>query len=213
MGATLGDFVRGIVVPDFDTMRTFDRDDASKLLTAVAFAGLGGFWTLFYSYWMREKGIGMAGGTGPAGGEAQPALPASEPEAPARLRAWHRYLSIESLTGIIGNLFTTLMSCLLAYAILRPRGLMPDQFDIAVVQSEFFAASWGNAGRLLFLVIAGAFLADTWLATVDSVAHASRCGERALASFAKQDRVRRDRPLLRGPGRAQPRLSARADAA
>ncbi|UJR83150.1 Nramp family divalent metal transporter [Sandaracinus amylolyticus] len=182
VGAAAGEFVRGIVVPDFDAMRAFDREDASKLLTAVAFAGLGGFWTLFYSYWMREKGIGMAAG------DAGPALPASEPDAPARLRAWHRYLSIESLTGILGNLFTTLLSCLLAFAILRPRGLMPDQFDIAVVQSEFFAASWGTAGRLLFLVIAGAFLADTWLATVDSVARIHLDAASALwPTFAKQD--------------------------
>ena len=34
--------------------------DATKLLTAITFAGLGGFWTLFYSYWLRDKGSGMA---------------------------------------------------------------------------------------------------------------------------------------------------------
>jgi len=41
-----------------------------------------------------------------------------------------------------------------------------------VVQSEFFAASWGAAGRILFLLVAAAFLSDTWLATVDAVSRA-----------------------------------------
>jgi Mn2+/Fe2+ NRAMP family transporter len=187
--AALGDFARALVVPDVDAMRGFDRADADELLTAIAFAGLGGFWTLFYSYWMREKGVGMAsGGAG---------LPAASPEAQSRLRAWYRYLSVETLIGIVGNLFTTLMTCLLAYAILRPQGLVPDQFRIAVVQSEFFAASWGTAGRLLFLVIAGAFLADTWLATVDSVAriHLDVAGS-LWPSFARRDQRRWYRILV-----------------
>jgi len=181
--AALGEFLRALVIPDLDAIRRFDRADTDKLLTAIAFAGLGGFWTLFYSYWMREKGAGMA-----ATADAGPALPAPGPEAPARLRAWHRYLSVESLVGIVGNLATTLLTCLLAFAILRPRGLVPDQFQIAVVQSEFFAASWGTVGRLLFLVIAGAFLADTWLATVDCVARIHIDALGALwPSFARRD--------------------------
>ena len=40
--------------------RPWDPADATKFLTAVTFAGLGGFWTLFYSYWLRDKGAGMA---------------------------------------------------------------------------------------------------------------------------------------------------------
>jgi hypothetical protein len=38
-----------------------------------------------------------------------------------------------------------------------------------VVQSRFFEVSWGWIGRVLFLIIAAAFLSDTWLATVDAV--------------------------------------------
>lgn len=59
--------------------------------------------------------------------------------------------------------------CLLAYALLLPKGLLPQEYEIAVVQSQFFAVSWGEIGRLLFLVIAAAFLTDTWLATADAV--------------------------------------------
>ncbi len=61
------------------------------------------------------------------------------------------------------------MTCLLAYALLFPKGLLPEHYELAVVQSRFFEVSWGPIGRILFLVVAAAFLSDTWLATVDAV--------------------------------------------
>jgi hypothetical protein len=66
-------------------------------------------------------------------------------------------------------MMTTLLTCLLAYALLFPKGLLPQGYEIAVVQSRFFEVSWGGWGRILFLVVAAAFLSDTWLATVDAV--------------------------------------------
>ena len=77
---------------------------------------------------------------------------------------------VDSAVGIVGNILTTLMTCLLAYAVLHPQGLLPDKYELAVVQSRFFEVSWGAAGRILFLVVAAAFLADTWMATADAVA-------------------------------------------
>src|SRR5213594_4106013 len=53
-------FVKGLFIPEWPMPRPWDPDDATKLLTAITFAGLGGFWTLFYSYWTRDKGVGMA---------------------------------------------------------------------------------------------------------------------------------------------------------
>jgi hypothetical protein len=97
----------------------------------------------------------------------------------------------------VGNLATTLMTCLLAFALLHPQGKLPDGFDIAVVQSEFFAVTWGDLGRLVFLFIAGAFLADTWLATVDCVAriHLDALGA-VWPAFVKRDSQRWYRGLV-----------------
>lgn len=97
-------------------------------------------------------------------------VPRDDPEMPKRPRAWSRFLVIDSGLGIVGNIVTTLLTCLLAFALLTPRGLVPEGWNIAVVQAEFFAARWGEAGRALFLVIAAAFMADTWLSTADAVA-------------------------------------------
>ncbi len=176
--AHLSEFLKGLVWPDFREMQKFQVADAEQLLTAITFAGLGGFWTLFYSYWIKEKGAGMASYMTPMTGfrghrvapqASQGALPTSDRESTLRLKSWYRYLALETWIGILGNLATTLMTCLLALVLLHPEGKLPEHFEIAVVQSQFFAISWGNAGRLLFLFIAGAFLADTWLATVDCV--------------------------------------------
>lgn len=171
-------FARGLLGPPGPLPRPWEDADATKLLTAIAFAGLGGFWILFYSYWLREKGSGMATHvgriTGPLAGRDEPVaaegyLPREDAEGAARWRQWWRYLRVDATVGIAGNLLTTLMTCLLAWALLHPRGLLPQDYDIAVVQAEFFAVSWGQAGRMAFLLVAAAFLADTWLATLDAV--------------------------------------------
>jgi len=176
--AALPGFLRGLVGPPGPLPRPWEAADATKLLTAIAFAGLGGFWILFYSYWLRDKGSGMAAHMGRITGVIadKPEVITSEGFLPeegggnaARWRLWRRYLSYDALVGIGGNLLTTLMTCLLAYALLYPKGLLPQDYELAVVQAKFFEVSWGEIGRILFLIVAAAFLADTWLATADAV--------------------------------------------
>jgi hypothetical protein len=171
------DFARGLIVPQWPLPRPWDPADATRLLTAITFAGLGGFWTLFYSYWLRDKGSGMAfymgRVTGPITGkpESMPdsgALP-SDDEGLAHIPAWKRFMFWDIGIGVGGNILTTLLTCLLAYALLYPKGLLPQNYEIAVVQSRFFEVSWGWWGKVLFLIVAAAFLSDTWLATVDAV--------------------------------------------
>jgi hypothetical protein len=170
-------FLRGLVVPQWPMPRPWDPADATKLLAAITFAGLGGFWTLFYSYWIRDKGIGMAHYmgrmTGPITGKPESIpdagfLPSND-EGLMHVRRWRRYMFYDIAIGVGGNIVTTLLTCLLAYALLFPKGLLPQNYELAVVQSRFFEVSWGGWGRVLFLIVAAAFLADTWLATVDAV--------------------------------------------
>lgn len=176
--AALPEFLRGLLGPVGPLPRPWEARDATKLLTAIAFAGLGGFWILFYSYWLRDKGVGMAVHmgriTGAIAGKPEVIssdgfLPQDDAENAARWRIWQRYLRADVLIGILGNLATTLMTCLLAYALLFPKGLLPQEYELAVVQAKFFEVSWGEIGRWLFLLVAAAFLADTWLATADAV--------------------------------------------
>ena len=171
-------FLQGLLEPVEPMPRPWDPNDATKLLTAVTFAGLGGFWILFYSYWLRDKGSGMATYmgriTGPRAGHpevvsAEGFLPQNDDLNRGLWRRWKRFLKVDVSVGIMGNLFTTLLMCLLAWALLFPNGLIPQEYEIAVVQSRFFEVSWGPIGRVLFLIVAAAFLADTWLVTADAV--------------------------------------------
>jgi Mn2+/Fe2+ NRAMP family transporter len=149
----------------------------SFLLTAICFAGLGGFWTLFYSYWIREKGWGMARSMGhitsPLTGSAQAIRLEGfrcrdMPEDHRRYRGWMRALLVDNRIGVLGNLLTTLLMCLLSWAILHPQGKAPDRWTIAVAQADFFGSYWAPA-RMLFLFVAAFFLVDAWLAGVDAV--------------------------------------------
>jgi hypothetical protein len=178
--AVLPTFLSALAGPPGPSERAWDVNDSTKLLTAITFAGLGGFWILLYSYWLRDKGSGMAaygrritgllGGGDAAGREDVSGHLVDDTEASAsEWRRWRRYLTVDALVGILGNLATTMMTCLLAYALLYPRGLLPDEYEIAVVQSAFFEVSWGPIGRILFLIVAAAFLTDTWLGTADGV--------------------------------------------
>ncbi len=171
-------FTSGLVTYDFSLPRAWDPSDATKLLTALAFTGLGGFWTLFYSFWLKEKGAGMAvssghitGLTGQRGTVRDVSVvPDSSRASASNWHKWRTYLKADAGIGVFGNLLTTLLTCLLAYALLFPKGLLPQAWELAVVQAEFFEVSWGAFGRALFLLVAAAFLADTWLSTVDAVA-------------------------------------------
>ena len=176
--AVLPQFAEGLLGPVGEMPRLWEAADATKLLTAITFAGLGGFWILFYSYWLRDKGSGMAAHmgriTGPLAGKAEAvtaegAVPEDTAQNQRDWRIWRRFLGVDVSIGILGNLLTTLMTCLLAYALLFPKGLLPQDYELAVVQSRFFEVSWGAVGRVLFLIVAAAFLADTWLATADAV--------------------------------------------
>jgi hypothetical protein len=173
----LPDFLKGLLVPGH-MPRPWDPHDATELLTAITFAGLGGFWTLFYSYWLRDKGAAMAIHigriTGPITGKPEVIpdsgfVPIDDLENRVRFARWRRYLIFDSGIGIFGNLLTTVMTCLLAYALLFPEGILPEGYEIAVVQSKFFEISWGSVGKMIFLIVAAAFLCDTWLGTVDAV--------------------------------------------
>lgn len=170
-------FLLGVLRPE-PLSRPWDPKDTTKLLTAITFAGLGGFWTLFYSYWLRDKGVGMAARVGrvtsPLTGKVEVipdvgfAFRGTSEELKA-VNRWKRFLVFDSGIGIFGNIVTTLLTCLLAFALLHPQGLMPQGYELAVVQARFFEVSWGVVGRILFLFIAAAFLSDTWLTTLDAV--------------------------------------------
>ncbi len=156
------EFILGFFRP---APNTLSPEDYEETITAITFMGLGGFWSLFYSYWILDKGFGMAKLEDKEG-----VIPAQDESLKEKVRKWNKALLFDSSLGIVGNIITTLMTCLLAYAVLHPRGLIPEGYKIAVVQSEFFRGWFGEAGVKIFLFSSALFLIDTWITTADAVA-------------------------------------------
>jgi hypothetical protein len=88
--------------------------------------------------------------------------PERGPGLAARLRAWTRFLWADAGVGVFGNLLTTLASCLLAWVLLFPQQKIPTAHELVTFQADYFALSWGVMGHAMFLLVAAAFLADTW---------------------------------------------------
>ena len=155
----------------------WDPGDFKMLLTAICFAGMGGFFNVMYSYWFRDKGIGMGALVGrvtsPITGkpEAIPEVGYAFEDTPENKRNyldWIRYLRIDNALGVVINLATVSLLCWLSWSLLLPKGEVPAGWQIAVVQARFFEFAWGPIGRAIWLIVAAAFLADTWLGITDA---------------------------------------------
>ena len=156
----------------------WDSKDADALLTGVAFAGMGGFFNVMYSYWVRDKGHGMSQYAGrvtsPITGKPE-AIPATgfgfadTPENKRNYLDWLRFSRLDNGIAVGVNAFTVMLMFWLAWAILLPKGEVPAGWKIAVTQAQFFENAMGAFGRMLFLVIAAAFLSDSWLGITDAV--------------------------------------------
>lgn len=167
--AVLPTFVRAFGGPPGPSDRGWDVNDSARLLTAVTLVGLGGFWVLLYSYWVRGKGSGMAAHRGDDAGGIAGHLMDDSPASAAQWPHWRRWLTVDVGLGVVGNLVTTAGTCLLAYALLYSRGILPEAYEIAIVQRAFSETGWGSFGRILFLGVAAAFLADAWVVTADGL--------------------------------------------
>lgn len=152
-------FVLGFFQPEISSV---EPSDYEELITAITFMGLGGFWSLFYSYWIIEKGFGMSSKTK----EFEFGFVPNESK---DIKKWKTALFIDSSSGILGNIVTTVMTCFLAFSILYPKGEFPTGYKIAVVQAEFFRGWFGEIGTKIFLFSSALFLVDTWVATADAV--------------------------------------------
>ena len=176
----LGAFLRVILNPlSVRFPANWDPADTPNLLTGIAYAGMGGFLNLMYSYWLRDKGIGMAKYfgriTSPITGKSE-VIPKSgfrfedTQENGSNWRKWVRYLRLDNLLAVSLNTITLCLTTFLGLAILHPKGEFPSGWKIAVVQAQFFEVSLGQIGKAIFLVAAALFLVDTWLGLADGVA-------------------------------------------
>ena len=156
----------------------WEMEDYKTWVTLMAYTGAGGIWNLAYSYWVREKGYGQARHVGrirsPLTG-APEAMPESgydfiveTEEDREEWRRWVNWLWTDNLIGVTLNTFTIILTTLLTYSILVPRGVtLPRDYELVEVQSQWMETLYGVYGKIAFLAIAFLFLFDIYLVAGD----------------------------------------------
>ncbi len=151
-----------------------------ELFIAIVFAGAGGTANLFYTFYLRDKHIGM----GARLPELQNPLRGRTEKSPAagfrfeeteenrkRFNAWWGYVKKDQVLFFWGlNTITILLFIFGALAVLHPQGLVPAQGSLIWDEAQVLSEVWGKPGRTIFLLVGVATLFSTQLALVDGVA-------------------------------------------
>ena len=133
---------------------------------------------IWYTYWMRDAGWGMAKYVGAIPGwfgkAANPAVVGTIPDKNSgnigRLKIWIRRSHLVLWIGyFLGSLFTIFIFVGLSDSILRPEGLIPNGFDIVKHQAQFFAVPLGQFGFFLFLFMAWILFFNTQLTIAEAL--------------------------------------------
>jgi hypothetical protein len=150
-----------------------------QLFIALVFAGAGGTANLFYSFYLRDKAIGM-GGRIPSMRNPLRSRVERTPstgyrfeeteENVRRFRSWWNYVRTDQILFFWGlNSFTILLFIFGSLAVLHPRGIVPEEGTLIWDMANLLGEVWGSGGRTLFLVVGVATLFSTQLALVDGV--------------------------------------------
>ncbi len=150
------------------------------LFVAIVFAGAGGTANLFYSFYLRDKGIGMGGLVAtlqnPLRGRTEAvevegfAFP-DDAENARRFGAWWSYVKADQAVFFWGlNTITIALFIFGALAVLHPLGIVPGAGSLIWDEAVILEGVWGPAGRTLFLLVGVATLFSTQITVLDGVA-------------------------------------------
>ena len=170
LGAMKGLFSFGFLPPEMDI---------AVFLGATVFAGAGGLLNLCVSLWYRDKGIGMGHYAGkivnpisgiPAAVSATGYRFEINEENMTNWKKWMRFIKIDQGVIFWGlGLVTLVLLAANAFAILTPKGLVPEGLQVAVTQAHIFGEYWGDAGYKLFLFMAFLMLFSVMWTVMDAL--------------------------------------------
>lgn len=150
---------------------------------------------IWYTYWMRDSGWGMAKYVDPMPGwfgkSSNPQtigfIPDKNGENVNRLKIWVKRSHFVLWIGyFVGSLFTIFIFVGLSDSILRPAGLVPSGFDVVKHQAQFFAVPLGRIGYFLFLLVAWLLFSNTQLTIAEALVR-----QNADVTWSISERVRR----------------------
>jgi hypothetical protein len=142
----------------------------------------GGFWNFWHTYWVREKGMGMAHYFGHVTGLTSPPeevrrtgyiFDTDNPGELAKFREW-LWMNTTTLAVffiILGGILFTYFASLAGYsAAVIYKMEVPGGIKIATVLAEIFKSAFGNFGWILFIIILIFALFDSQFSVYDGIA-------------------------------------------
>ena len=150
-----------------------------ELFIAIVFAGAGGTANLFYTFYLRDKHIGMGVHLptmqNPLWGRTE-AVPSTgfkyddTEENANRFLGWFSFVKKDQMLFFwLLNSVTMLLFIFGSLAVLHPKGIVPSSGSLIWDEAQILAEVWGEAGRTIFLLVGLATLFGTQLALVDGV--------------------------------------------
>lgn len=180
--AVAGEFFAGLFTWRGFPPPNWDPADISVLMTLVAYTGMGGYFNLMYSYWVRDKGYCMARYVGrvtsPVTGKPE-TVPTEgfvfepTPENLEEYKKWYRWTWIDNTLGVVLNLITIMLTSILSYTILFPKRMYPKGWKLLSVQAAWFGEVWGPIGAAVLLFVLAFFLGDTFFSCIDFASRAT----------------------------------------
>ncbi len=153
--------------------------DINVLMGAVVFAGAGGMLNLCISLWYRDKQVGMGSYVeriaNPITGKEVTVAPTGYTFEPNKKnmenwKGWMKFVRIDQgIIFLLLGFITLVLLSVNAFAVLTPRGLVPEGLDIAVVQANIFGDHWGIFGFKLFLAMAALMLFSVMWTVIDAL--------------------------------------------
>ena len=154
--------------------------DISVLIGAIVFAGAGGLLNVCVSLWYRDKQAGMGKYVGriinPITGKTEAVSFKGyafhpDQENMVRWKEWMRFIRLDQ--GVIFwllGLITLVLLSLNAYAVLTPKGILPEGLNVAVAQAHIFGEHWGVLGFNSFLIMSFLMLFSVMWTIIDAFA-------------------------------------------
>jgi ABC-type multidrug transport system fused ATPase/permease subunit len=142
----------------------------------------GGFWNFWHTYWVREKGMGMAHYFGHVTGLTAPAEEVRrtgfifDTDNPGEVEKFYMWLKMNTVTlavffVILGGILFTYFAALAGYsAAVIYKMQVPSGIKIATVMAEIFKSAYGQFGFVLFCIILIFALFDSQFSVYDGIA-------------------------------------------
>lgn len=152
---------------------------AKAFFIALVFAGAGGTANLFYTFYLRDKHIGMGARIASM---PNPLRSGSQKIAAIgyrfedndvnrrRFRGWWGFVCQDQILYFwLLNSLTMLLFIFGALAVLHPHAMVPGRGSLIWDQAQVLFEVWGPTGRTIFLLVGVATLFSTQLALIDGV--------------------------------------------